>query len=97
MYKNKIRFDNSENIAHPCQHAGGNIIEILTLFHDVEVIIRHNIKQLKHLVKHFTMLSGYSNYGFECIGMLFKFLYQGSHFNCFRSGTEDNQNLFLFH
>ena len=42
------------------------------LLHDVEIIIGHDVKQLQHLIRHLAMLTGYSNNGLECSGMLDK-------------------------
>ena len=46
-----------ENISKSNKNSCCNIREILTLFHDVEVVVRFHIKDLEHLIEHFTMLA----------------------------------------
>ena len=62
--------------------------KVLPLLHDVEVVVRSYIENLKHLVKHFAMLAGDTNYGFELRGALLEFLDQRAHLNGLRTSAK---------
>ena len=40
-----------KNITHSCQHTGGHVVEVLTLLHDVEVVVGRDLKDAEHLVQ----------------------------------------------
>ena len=60
MYKHNIRTTLLEHITKSCEHSCSYIGEILTLLHDVEINVGSDPKDLKYLIEHFTMLTGYA-------------------------------------
>lgn len=87
QYDVGLRLD--ENITHACEHTGGDIIEILPLLHDVEVVVRLDIKDFEHLVKHLAVLSRNADYCFKLLGMFLELLDKRCHFYRFGTCAED--------
>ena len=56
-----------EHITKTGEDTCSHISKILTLLHDVEVVIRLHIKDFENLIKHFTMLTGNTYDSFELI------------------------------
>lgn len=67
MYKHYIRTALFEDVTQASEHTYGHIGKILTLFHDIEVIIRLHIKDMEYLVEHFTMLPSNTYDGFKLV------------------------------
>ena len=88
MYKYNIGFALFEHITHTVKDANGNIGQVLSLFHDIQVNVWLDIEYFQHLVKHFTMLTRYTYYCFKFIWMFLKLLYQRTHLDSLRSGSE---------
>ncbi|MNO70131.1 hypothetical protein D3C76_610030 [compost metagenome] len=65
VHQDYIRFVGGENAFHALQDGGGDVGQVLTGLHDIQVEIRLNTKQTQHLVQHFSMLSGHANLGVE--------------------------------
>ena len=57
-------------------------------------IIRYYVEYLQNLIKHFTMLAGYTHNRLKYLRILLKFFHQRSHFNGFGTSPED-QHYFL--
>ena len=38
------------------QHPSGNVLQRLTVFHDIQIIIRRDVEQIQHLIEHVPML-----------------------------------------
>ena len=89
MYQYHIRLALLEHISHTCQYPGGNIIQVLSLLHDIEVEVWLHLKDVQHLVKHFSMLTCYANDGLKLIAVFLKFLHQRAHLDGLRSGSKD--------
>ena len=83
-----------KDISQTGEYTSGDIIKILPLLHDIEVIIWYNVKQLQHLVEHFTMLGSYANLNFKMLGNLLKSFYQRSHLYRFRTGAKNQHDSF---
>ena len=47
-----------ENVTESEHHARSNVVQILTLFHNVKGVIRFYIEDVENLVEHLTMLGG---------------------------------------
>ena len=67
-----------------CSYIG----EVLTLLHDVEVVVRGDIEDLEYLIEHFAMLAGDAHDGLELIGTLLELLDQRAHLDGLRTGSE---------
>ena len=61
MNENNVRMTLFEHITESGEDSSCYIGKILTLLHDVEIIIRCHIKDFENLIKHFAMLTGYTN------------------------------------
>ena len=89
MDQNHIRLALFEHIAHASKHAGGDIVEILPLLHDVQVVIRLHIEDPEHLVQHLTVLSRYSHDCLEILRILLELLHQRAHLDGLRASPEN--------
>ena len=94
MDEHYIGLADLEDVAHAGEDACGYVIEILTLLHDVEVVIGLDIEDAEYLVEHLAMLTGDAYDGFELFWVLLEFLYQWAHLDCLRSGAEDEHYCF---
>ena len=81
---------------HEPEGLGGDSGKSLTLFHDIQVVITLEIKDLHDRIQHFTVLTGQTADAFQ-IGMLGQLLDKRRHFDGFRSGAENGHNFNLFH
>ena len=50
MYEYHIWLNLSKDISHSDEHTCCNIIEILSLFHNVEIVVRFDVKNGKYLI-----------------------------------------------
>ena len=85
-----------KDVAHAGEHTGCDIVQVLTLLHDVQVKVGSDIKYLEYLVKHLSVLSGNANNSFELVGVFLEFLDQWSHFYGFRSRSKHKHYSFHF-
>lgn len=77
-----------EHVAHAREHAGGDVVEVLSLTHDVEVVVGTDFKYFKHLVEHFAMLPCDANDGLEPVGGVLECFDERRHFDCFGTSAE---------
>lgn len=70
-----------EYLAHACEHPGGDIVEVLSGTHDVEVEVGTYVEDVEYLVEHLTVLSGHADKGTELVGMAFERFDQRGHFD----------------
>ena len=89
MHKHQIRVNLFEHITHTRQHTCRNVIEVLSLFHDVEIIVWCDLKYFEHLIKHFTMLTGNADKCLEFIWMFLELFNKWSHLDGFRSSPKN--------
>ena len=94
MYKYHIRTALLEHITKSSEDTCSNIGEVLTLLHDVEVVVRLDIEDGEHLVEHFAMLTGDAHDGFELSISLLKFLHKRTHLNGLGTSAK-NEHYFL--
>lgn len=91
MDKDHIGLDFLEHVSRAGQHAGGDVVQVLALLHDVQVKIRLHLKYLEHLVQHLPMLPGDAHDGLELIGIFLELLHQGAHLDGLWAGAEDEE------
>ena len=94
MNKYYIRSALFEHITQTDKDTCGYVGEVLTLLHDIEVVIRFHIEDLEYLIEHFAMLSGNTYYCLKILCMLLEFFYKRTHFNSFGTSTKDKHNSF---
>ena len=70
-----------EHLAHACEYLGGDIVEVLSGAHDVEVEVGTYVEDVEYLVEHLTVLSGHADKGTELVGMAFERFDQRGHFD----------------
>ena len=46
----------AKHVAHTGEHTRRNVVEVLTLLHDVKVVVGGNVEDAQHLVEHLAML-----------------------------------------
>ena len=67
MYQHHIRLHLFQHIPHTEKHTRGYVVQILIRLHDVQIIIRLYIKDMKHLIEHLPMLRCNAN---NCLELL---------------------------
>ena len=92
MYQYHIGLYLFQYITHTGQHTSGHIIQILSLLHDIQIIIRFDVEYLQHLIQHFPMLSGYAHHSLYPFWLFLEFFHQRSHLDCLRTGAEDQHH-----
>ena len=86
-----IRFFPDENFLDPPDHIRGNHTEGLIRFHDIQVIIRNQLKKFQYLIQHFPVLCCHAEHGFHIRSFL-QFPDQWRHFDRFRTRTKYGHN-----
>ena len=89
-----IRMNFFQDITHTQQYSGSNVVQILSLLHDIQVIIRLDIENMENLVKHFTVLSGYANQCFKLMRSFLELFHQRGHFYSFWTCSKNQKNSF---
>ena len=56
---------------------GGDVVQVMSLFHDDQVVFRFNFEYLLHLVQHLPMQPGHAHRRTELPWMLLEFFHQG--------------------
>ena len=83
-----------QNRFQPLDDIAGDIKEILTRFHDVEVIIRLNLKKIEHLIEHLPMLRRHTDQILKLCWVIIQCTDDRRHFYGFRAGAEDGHYFF---
>ncbi len=83
-----------EDVAHACRDAGGDVVEVLSLLHDVEVVVGLDIEDTEDLVEHLTMLPCDVDDGPKAVRMFLELVEQGADLNRLRPDLE-NKHYFL--
>ena len=96
VYKQYVWYTRLENITHTKQYARGDIIQILSLLHNIQVEVGLYIEKRKNLIKHFSMLTCDTHYCFEFFFMCLKRLHQRCHLYSLRAGSKHKHYLFHF-
>lgn len=78
-----------KKVTKAAEDATGNISEVLTLLHDVEVVVRCDIEDAEYLIEHLAMLTCDAYDGFKLGWVLLELFYQWAHLDCLRTGAED--------
>ena len=97
MDKNNVRLLYGKDIAHARQDSRCHIIEILSLTHDIQIVVRLYTEYFKHTVKHLAVLSGHCDNYIQAIGILLQLSYDRCHLYGLGTCAEDQHNLFLIH
>ena len=89
MHENYIGLFSVKYVPHSYKYACGNIVQVLPLTHDVQIVIRLNIKYIQHLVQHLPMLSRDAYNRLEFRVKLLELLYKGAHLDCLWPGSKN--------
>ena len=93
MNQNNIWLYLFQNITHTYQNTSCHIIQILSWFHNIQIIIRNDFKYMQYLIKHFAMLTGNTYDCLELLRIFLKFFHQRSHLYGFGTSPENQHNL----
>lgn len=96
MDKNNIWATLLKYITKACKNSCCNVSKILSLLHDIQVIVWLNIKDSQYLVKHFTVLTCHTYDSIKFIRTLLELLNQRTHLDSFWTCSK-NQHYFLYH
>ena len=87
--QHEVRLRLLQDRTHSGQHTGGYVIEVLSLFHDIQIVIRMNIENMQHLIQHLPMLPGNTYDRIENVGILLELLDKRSHFDGLWTSAEN--------
>ena len=96
MDEHDVRLCLFEHLIQTVQALLGDGRQRLTRLHDVQVIIRLNIENIKHLIEHLTVLRGNTYNGFG-VFILLERVHQRRHLNGLRAGAENRHYLDFIH
>ena len=96
MYQHHIGLAFLEDITHAREHSSRDIIQVLTLLHDVEVIVGGYVEDAKHLIQHLAMLTGDAHDRLEILCIFLELLHQRSHLNGLWAGPKYEHNCFHY-
>ena len=83
-----------EHIAHTEQHTRGDVVEILSLLHYVEVEVGFYFEEFQNLVEHLTVLARNADDCLKLFAALLERFHQRSHLDGLRAGSEHEHYLF---
>ena len=94
--EDKIGFDGIQNAVHAEKRLCGNGGKRLALFHDMQVIIARQLKDLHDGIEHFPVLAGQADDAFDLLAGLQR-LDKRRHFDGLRPCAEDGHDFQLIH
>ena len=96
VHQNKVGFLFLEDLLHAEKRLRRDRGERLPLFHDIEVKICLEVKDLHHGVQHLAVLAGQADVGFDFLAAL-KLLDERRHFDRLRPCAEDGHDFNFLH
>ena len=94
VYQHYVRLCFAEDIAHACKYPRRNIIEVLSLFHDVQVVVGYDSENGEYLIEHLPVLPRYAYDRSESFAVLLKLFHQRGHLYRFRTCPENKHDFF---
>lgn len=91
MYQHHVGFRLLQNAAHSEQDARGEVVEILSGLHEVEVVVGTDAEDVEYLVEHLAVLSGDADEHAEMLRSPLQLHHHGSHLDGLRTSTEDDE------
>ena len=91
--QNDIRFFFFQNFLDAIQNIGSYIEQSLLVLHNRQIVVRRDIKGFKNHIKHLAVLSCHTYHGLQFFPLL-QLIDKRAHFDCFRSGTENEHYFF---
>ena len=85
-----VRLFLRQHLIQSVHSSSSDVKQSLTGSHNIKVVVRLNIEEIQHLVKHFTMLGSNGSNRDYLVGMLHQLQYNRSHLYCLRTGTENS-------
>ena len=73
-----------EYVAHTGEHAGGDVVQVLSLLHNIEVEVGLHLEDAQHLVKHLAVLSRHAHNRLKLLRILLELLDQRAHLDRLR-------------
>ena len=95
MDKHDVRLHLTEHFAHPLKHARCDRGQILSLLHDVEIVVGTNAETVHDGVEHFPVLRRDAHDALD-LGMLLQLQHERSHFDRFRPRAENGHDFNAF-
>ena len=77
-----------EHVAHTGEHAGGDIVQVLPLLHNIEVEVGLHLEDAQHLVQHLAVLPRHAHNRLKLLRILLELLHQRAHLNRLRPCTK---------
>ena len=94
MYKHHIRFFSIQYIVKAMKDRPCHRIQRLSFFHNIQIIIRSNMKCIQNRIQHFSVLGRNTYDTVYLTFMPFHLLYDRSHLYSFRTGSENTHHLY---
>ena len=93
VHQHDIRLFYTEDLTHSHKNCSRHIRQILPLLHNIQIIIRNDAEDIKHLLQHFPVLSGDTDDRLQLLTFP-KLQDKRTHLNRFRSCSEYHHYLF---
>ena len=86
-----------EHVAHTGEHAGSDIVQVLSLLHNIEVEVGLHLEDAQHLVQHLAVLSRHAHNRLKLLRILLELLDQRTHLNRLWSRSKHKHYFFHYH
>ena len=83
-----------EHVAHTGEHAGGDVVQVLSLLHNVEVEVGLHLEDAQHLVQHLAVLSRHAHNRLKLLRIFLELLHQRAHLNRLRPRSKHKHYFF---
>ena len=93
MHQHQVRLFLLQNLLQPVQYTSSNICQSLIFFHQIQIIVRRNPKQLQHLIQHLSMLCCHRHDTLQML-ILFNGFHHRRHLDSFRSCSKHTHYFF---
>jgi hypothetical protein len=88
LHEHPIRPYFSQHWFQPRQHSGGHLGGRLTLLHQIQILIGHDVKKVQHLIQHIPMLSRSTDMDLKAIRLLPQLSHHRGHLDRLGAGAE---------
>ena len=96
MHKDKVGLLLLQHALETREDIAGDVVQILSGLHDVQIVLRHDVEQIEHLVQHLPVLRGDANDGLNLTSTGLQALDQRRHLDGFRAGAKNEHDFHRF-
>ena len=93
MHQHDVRLLLLQDLVQAHHGLGGNVKEGLSCGHDIQIVVRFDLEEVQHLVKHIPVLGRHRHHGGDFLRVLLKLQHDGCHLDGLRAGAEYSHHL----